>query len=155
MVSLSALLIKATAISHATESDEKVSKAVLGLCPDGYLERVDVSRVKGHYGNEIIVIRMHIKGSAKAERFLQGFWRRLSDQDRKMLLGEISNRVDPSGIMHIRIDKQELFGGKLMLNDSDPVKIEVKFGPGRDASASFVEQISMRLQALAGSGLET
>jgi RNA binding exosome subunit len=155
MVSLSALLAKATAISHATESDEKVSKAVLGLCPDGYPEKVDVSRVKGHYGNEIIVIRMRIKGSAKAERFLQGLWRRLSDHDRKMLLDEISNRIDPSGSMHIRIDKQELFGGKLMLNDSDPVKVEVKFGPGREASGSLVEQISRRLQALPSSGPET
>src|SRR5713101_3824217 len=92
MDSLSALLVRATAISHATESDEKVSKAILGLCPDGYPERIDVSRVKGHYGNEIRVLRMRIKGRAKAERFLHALWVRLSDQDRKKLLDELLAR---------------------------------------------------------------
>ncbi len=155
MASLSALLVRATAISHATESDEKVSKAILGLCPDGYPERIDVSRVKGHYGNEIRVLRMRIKGRAKAERFLHALWVRLSDQDRKKLLDELSDRTDPSGNMHVRIDKQELFVGKFVLNDSDPVKVEVKFGPGRDTSASLVEQIGGRLRALEGLGGET
>jgi RNA binding exosome subunit len=155
MFSPSALLAKATAISHATESDEKVSKAVLALCPDGYPEKVDVNRVKGHYGNEIIVIRMRVKGSAKAERFLQELWRRLSDHDRKVLLDEISDRIDQTGSMHIRIDKQELVGGRLVLNDSDPVKVEVKFGPGRETGVPLVEQINRRLQALGDSGSET
>ena|SRR2546426_10236169 len=155
MASVSALMVKATAISHATESDEKVSKAMLGLCPDGYPEKVDVSRVKGHYGNEIIVLRMRIKGRAKAERFLQALWLGLADQDRKVLLEGLSDRTDSSGTMHFRIDKQELLGGKLVLYDSDPVKIEVKFGLGRDTSASLVDQIGGRLRALEGSRPET
>ncbi|MEM4564720.1 MAG: RNA-binding domain-containing protein, partial [Desulfurococcaceae archaeon] len=56
--------LKLRAFIYATESEEKVLKALLNLIPPELRDRVAVSRqlVKGHHGNPIVLVQAVLQG---------------------------------------------------------------------------------------------
>ena len=44
-----------------------------------------------------------------------------------LILDTLEKHLDPSGGLHVRLDKEELFRGILRMKDQDPVKIHLLF----------------------------
>ena len=115
------------AIAHATEDPHKIVRAFHRLYPDENFEpRIEKAVVKGHFGNPITSLTAAIRG-LQAERFFFNLWNTLSSSDREILFGEVGSRLDEQGVLHLRLDKQGCLLGTIVLNDQDPVKVEVSF----------------------------
>jgi RNA binding exosome subunit len=84
-------------------------------------------KVKGHHGNEIRTVTLKLSNRNTMQRFLEHFWRQLSTLDREQILSLLPQLVDEKNVLHLRLDKQELFLGNPRLGGEDPVKIEIGF----------------------------
>lgn len=111
---------------HATESREKVLKALLEVFPQELRGFVSVERelLEGHYGNPIEVLTATL--SIRAEEVLKHLISRLSERDGQLLRATLEDRVDRGGDLYLRISKQEAFLGRIVLEDSDDV-VRVRF----------------------------
>src|SRR5881628_3529305 len=116
--------IKASIVSHATENEGRVVTAILNLCPEGFPRKMNTVRAKGHYGNEMVISRIEVKGVAKAEAFFSHLWSRLPLAERREIQSRIEGFMDRRGALHIRVDKQASLSGRVSLRNSDPIKLE-------------------------------
>jgi len=145
--------IKLSTFSHATEDEQKVLRAIRELYPDEFPRKVETAKVRGHHGNEIIVSRVKVGASVNADRFFISLWSHLSPANRREVTSRIEDFVDKSGTLHIRIGKQESFHGEVILQESDPIKVEVQFDTRGPPSEPLIERIKSRLAALSDVGL--
>jgi len=124
-----ALSIEISTIVHATESVEKVIKAIENVFPKNFEEKRSYKkqRLTGHYGNPIIMVKTKIRKKASVEAFIKNLFEKISENDRKKLLSEFEKHTDNEGNFYIRIDKQEAFLGRFVLKQSDPIRIKIKF----------------------------
>ncbi|MGA1974336.1 MAG: RNA-binding domain-containing protein [Conexivisphaerales archaeon] len=107
---------------HATEDGEKVRKVIKEMLG---VEVKATEMLHGHYGNIIFDSRTPLE-QEEAEALLDRVLTGLGSADRALLLRELRGHVDDRGIFFVRLDKQELLLGRLVLGGSDPVKISVK-----------------------------
>jgi RNA binding exosome subunit len=118
---------RVSAIVHATEDAERVHQALIRLFPNGFLSsKRETRRFYGHYGNEIHMIDLSIRGGL-ANSLLAHVWKSLASFDRALVLSELDSHVDTSGALHLRFDKEEAFRGIVKLKDQDPIKIQLSF----------------------------
>ena len=120
--------------AHSTENPEKVVRAVLNVFPEDVGEvRFRRRAVSGQYGDSITIIRAELRGS-KARRVLRYVVQGLDDADFERLLSEVSSRVDESGNLYVRLDKQEAYLGRVRLMDADPIRLKfsIKLNVGED-----------------------
>lgn len=143
-----AVSIKISSITHATEDIEKVLQAVFNVCPEDFPRKVQTDKAKGHYGNEIVICNLVVRGGSKAERFLDSLWRHMSNVDRNRVCDETQVRVDESGKLHLRLDKQEALRGRLRLQDNDVLKIEILFKTTDNSAGSRVEMVRKRIEQM-------
>lgn len=98
---------------HATEDEEKVKKALWKLFPAGEILE---EKVTGHFGNPLTILRMRITSRREISRF----WEELAEAG---LIEPVSRdtdmRIDDELNLHLRLDKQEAYLGRLALTDSD------------------------------------
>ena len=142
-----AVSIRISCIVHATEDIDKVVQAILGICPEDFPRKVQTEKTKGHYGNEIAICRLAATGRSKAERFLDSLWRQMSNQDRSRIYEEALVRVDESGTLHLRLDKQGAMRGRVLLQDNEPLKIEILFETIDKSSESRVQMVRKRIES--------
>lgn len=127
---------------HATESEEKVRKA-LAFVSDG--REVTVVHSEGYHGNKILIMECVI--SRKAD--IRAFFRRLSASDLKALLDTMDNRMDEDGQFFFRLDKQKAFLEEMVLFTGDDcihVRAKVESYPKRREKA--LENAKSMLQEL-------
>ncbi len=109
---------------HSTEDPEKVAEAIATLIPFEF--EIIASKAEGHFGNPLIFLEVEI--SKKKE--LRDFWNFFIDgiEDQKdLLLNELDLRIDENGFLHIRVDKQEAYLGRIVLiSHGDGIVIRVK-----------------------------
>lgn len=118
---------KISAIVHATEDLERVIQSLSRLFPDASLpSKAETRRFSGHYGNEIRIVNLSIRGGA-ARSFLRNLWSGMVSFDRAAILDALDNHLDPSGVLHLRMDKEEAFRGMFRIKDQDPIKIQLSF----------------------------
>ena len=118
---------KISAIVHATEDVDRVLRALSRVFPEGSLpSKAETRRFNGHYGNEIRIVGLSIRG-AYARSLLKYLWKSLASFDRVLILDTLEKHLDPSGGLHLRLDKEELFRGILRVKDQDPIKIHLSF----------------------------
>ena len=87
-------------MSHATEDEDRVAKALGFASGAGAIER-DIA--KGHFGNQIVVLEATLKRSAEIGRFLS----RLAQSGiAGILAGELEQRMDHDCALHFRLEKQ-------------------------------------------------
>jgi len=140
-----------SAIVHATEDPEKVICALSQACSqDMFQPKADRRGLKGHYGNEISIVTMSLRGRPAA-LFFSHLWKTLPSRDRETLLNDLNNRLDDEGRLHLRLDKEQCFLGALRLKDPDPVKIEVSFRRASDPRLRFAEDVRQFLDSPGGS----
>ncbi len=141
-----ALHLESTALCHATENLDKVKTALLNAVAGGRRgpleERLSVAMLEGYYGNPIYVLRLRVQDPQEASELFLGIVRRLDSEDLARLSSTLEQRLDSSGALHLRFDKQLAFQGRLRLYDGDDV-IKVKVKLARHA-----------LEVLRGRGLE-
>jgi RNA binding exosome subunit len=136
--------LQARAYVHATESREKVVKAVLEILPENIRGRASLESdvYEGYYGNPIEVLTVDIKDPSEAFETLKYITGRLSEVDRARLLSTLEERVDKQGGMYIRIDKQGAFKGFLRLEEGDDViRVHVRFSGGRREALKYYRDL--------------
>jgi len=97
-----------------TEDEEKVKKALSLFVP---LDSISVTPAVGHYGNPIKILDAILmkKGGLAFFRFLR---EQLPQDNLARLRRELPERLDEACKLHIRLDKQAAYEGKINLNDS-------------------------------------
>lgn len=113
--------VRARAICSATESEEKVARAVSNVLGIDVTGRAKWLRTTGIFNEPLSVLEVEVTGeeaTAVADRLLS----LLSE-------GELEERTERSGegeVIHLRFDKQEAYRGRLVLGERDAVKVEVR-----------------------------
>ena len=123
-------LVKSVEISvfvHATESEEKIKTAIRKLLSSGLgsLTFDSVSLV-GHYDDPIIMLTLKIQKRKEATEFFDSLYLMLSSLEKERLTSEIERRIDSSGNLYIRLDKQKAYNGGAVMQENDPIRVKVK-----------------------------
>jgi len=122
------------AFCHATENLEKVKRAVLNLLPQElrkvYEAKFHVELLEGHYGNPIAIVRLKVTNRSHASLALLELLRAMEAADVSVLNSSIHARLDRSGNLYLRVDKQMAFLGRVKLYEGDDVvRVKVKLTP--------------------------
>lgn len=138
---LSKMMIKSIeirTISHATEDEEKVEKALNTLSSRKFKRIVTY----GHYGQKIVVMYAKVTGSEANELF---------EKILKTVGEDILNFVGESEI-RLRVDKQEAFKGRILLTElPDYILVSIKFSiKDKDLLVEKIKKTitDMKVQAL-------
>jgi RNA binding exosome subunit len=145
-----AFSMKISTIIHATEDPEKVASAMRNLCLDGTPMNSTMNRAKGHHRNEIVTLGFTIRNAKNVESLLQNIWRGFSPLDRTEIYSSLASRIDSTGTLFLRIDKQDSFKGRIRLENSDPIKIEISFRTKSPKSEDLVDDIRRKLEGIQG-----
>ncbi len=115
--------VEVTYFVHATEDGAKVANSVsalLGIDPPPVEEVMD-----GHFGNRITRVRYHITGEDAAKvfgRLATG----LDPSARKEIGRALGDFMDEHSALYLRLDKQRIVAGRLVLSTTDSVRVKVK-----------------------------
>ncbi len=143
-----AVSVKISTITHATEDPEKVARVIRNLSLGGTSLGFTMTRAKGHHGNEIATSVLMIRNTTNAEVFLKNIWSGLSQLDKTEVYSSLASRIDSSGTMFLRLDKQEALKGRIRLENTDPVKIEISFRTEPSKRNEFVNNIRETLEEI-------
>jgi len=116
--------------AHATEDPEKVLKSLKFILPEEILDEVKIKReeLKGHYKNPIIIFRTAIRRKRLVKKVISHIAKILSEKDKKRIKSSFNRRLDPSGNLYLRFDKQEAYLGKAVLTESgDSIRVKIAF----------------------------
>ena len=120
------------------------------LCLDGTPVSSTMNRAKGHHGNEIVTLEFTIRSARNAESLLQNIWSGFSRLDRTEIYSSLASRIDSTGTLFLRIDKQDSLRGRIRLENSDPIKIEISFRTKSPKSEELVDDIQKKLEEIQG-----
>lgn len=128
MSSARVIWIDLETFAHATEDPEKVLKAFSLILPEGVEKQVSRKTLLGHYHNEIIIYKAKIADKKSIQKFLCLLSEMIDEEGKKQLFYYFEKRLDDSGILYLRFDKQEAFKGKLKLSEEeDVIRVRIKF----------------------------
>ena len=145
---LEVISAKISSIVHATEDVDRVLQSLSRVFPEGALpSKAETRRFHGHYGNEIRTVELSIRG-APARSFLDHLWKSLPSFDRASILGALGSRLDASGGLHLRLDKEQVFRGIIRMKDQDPIKIQLSFRRRIKSNLEPEEEIKQLLESL-------
>jgi hypothetical protein len=109
-------------IVHATEDISKIFQAF-----DEFLnvekEEFTINETEGHFDNPIKILNVKIV-KKQAQRFVKKLLELLPNEQINMLIEEIEERTVDSRF-HMRLDKQELIKGKLVIREKDTIKLKI------------------------------
>ncbi len=145
-----AFSVKISTITHATEDPEKVAQALRNLCLAGAPMGSTMNRARGHHGNEIVTLVFTIRNANNVESLLQHIWSGFSSLDKIEIYSNLASRIDGTGTLFLRIDKQDSLKGRIRLENSDPIKIEISFRTKSPRGDEFVKDIQKKLEEIQG-----
>jgi len=109
-------------IVHATEDISKISQSfedVLELKQEDFT----ILETVGHFDNPIIMLNTKIQ-KKQAQNFVKKLFKSLSVEQINELIEEIEERTVDSRF-HMRLDKQELVKGNLIVTEKGTIKIKI------------------------------
>ena len=111
-------------VLHATEDQSKVLKAIeeILLVPSTRFLR---SSSEGHYKNKI-VLQKAILSSKEAAMLAKRVISLLNSTDREHLGRLVNDYADEKGNLYIRLDKQRICQGRVLLSETDAIRIRFK-----------------------------
>lgn len=111
-------------VLHATEDESKVLKAIeeILLVPSTRFLR---SSSEGHYKNKI-VLQKAILSSKEAAMLAKRVISLLNSTDREHLTRLVNDYADEKGNLYIRLDKQRICQGRVLLSEADAIRIRFK-----------------------------
>lgn len=120
--------VQISALAHATEDEDKVERAVRNIIPMGIAGvTMDRKRLSGYYKDPITLITTQIKKKKEAAEMFQVTIGNLSTLDQQRLLEEVEDRVDETGGLYLRFDKQRAFKSLWVLKEFDPIRMRFRF----------------------------
>jgi RNA binding exosome subunit len=113
---------------NATESEEKVTEALMNLFPKELKEKIKIKKTnfKGHYGNPITILDAEIGDKKLIDVFIRHLSGLLGEIEKKELTREFENHLDNKSNFFIRLDKQLAYMKKFCFQQQDPIKIKIK-----------------------------
>jgi RNA-binding protein len=139
--------ISIRAICSATESEEKVKKALSTFI---FENKTDIINTDGHFGNPISILTATIRG-IDCNRFIELLISMLPEQDMHKLKDEIYDRVDDDCVLHLRLDKQAAYDGNVQIattGDTITSEIKLRTYPARREKAITVAENIFRTKPL-------
>ena len=109
-------------IVHATEDISKIFQSfndVLEIEEESF----SITETTGYYENPIIMLNVKLV-KKQAKSFMEKFLKLLSKNQINQLIEEIEERIEDSKF-HLRLDKQELIKGVVVLSEKDTIKIRI------------------------------
>lgn len=116
------LEITVDVIVHATEDISKIFQSfndVLEIEEESF----SIIETTGYYENPIIILNAKLV-KKQAKSFMEKFLKLLSSNQINQLTEEIEERIADSKF-HLRLDKQELIKGVVILSEKDTIKIRI------------------------------
>jgi RNA binding exosome subunit len=140
--------VKVSAIVHATEDVDRVLLALRRVFPDSsFPAKVETRRFVGHYGNEIRMVDVSIRG-VTSRSLLEHLWKSLASFDRASILDHLDQHLDSGGGLHLRLDKEEVLRGFFRMKDQDPIKIQLSFGRRIKSDVELNDEVKRLLESL-------
>ena len=114
--------VKIDVILHATENIDKIFESFLHNLN---LERknFEVQNLTGHFDNPITLLSINLK-KKNAEKFISKFCNGINKTDFDEIYENIEENVSSSGLK-LKISKQKMIEGKIILENKDAVKINI------------------------------
>ncbi len=114
--------VKIDVILHATENIDKIFESFLYNLN---LERknFEVQNLTGHFDNPITLLSINLK-KKNAEKFISKFCNGINKTDFDEIYENIEERISSSGLK-LKISKQMMIEGKIILENKDAVKINI------------------------------
>ena len=109
-------------IVHATEDISKIFQSFNDIL-EIEEESFAITETTGYYENPIIMLNAKLV-KKQAKSFMEKFLKLLSKNQINQLIEEIEERIADSKF-HLRLDKQELIKGTLVLSEKDTIKIKI------------------------------
>jgi RNA-binding protein len=111
-------------VLHATEDGGKVLQSIqdMLLVPS---ELFSSSASEGHHKNKIVLLKA-ILSSQEAGKLASRIISLLSIADREQLSRLLHQYSDEKGNLYIRLDKQRLCKGKVLLSETDAIRIRFR-----------------------------
>lgn len=109
---------------HATEDAVNVLaaiKKVLQIEP----EEFTANSIKGHFGNMIVLFKV-ILNSKRATEIAYKIIDMMNNEDRFLMYNDFDLYIDAKNSIYLRISKQKLFEHKVVLEQTDSLKIKLK-----------------------------
>ena len=114
--------VKIDVILHATENIDKIFESFLHNLN---LERknFEVQNLTGHFDNPITLLSINLK-KKNAEKFISKFCNGINKTDFDEIYENIEENISSSGLK-LKISKQKMIEGKIILENKDAVKINI------------------------------
>ena len=109
-------------IVHATEDISKIFQSFYDIL-EIEEESFAITETTGYYENPIIMLNAKLV-KKQAKSFMEKFLKLLSKNQINQLIEEIEERIADSKF-HLRLDKQELIKGVVILSEKDTIKIRI------------------------------
>ena len=109
-------------IVHATEDISKIFQSFYDIL-EIEEESFAITETTGYYENPIIMLNVKLV-KKQAKSFMEKFLKLLSSNQINQLTEEIEERIADSKF-HLRLDKQELIKGVVVLSEKDTIKIRI------------------------------
>ena len=109
-------------IVHATEDISKIFQSFSDVL-EIEEESFTIRETTGYYENPIIMLNVKLV-KKQAKSFMKKFLKLLSKNQINQLIEEIEERIADSKF-HLRLDKQELIKGVVILSEKDTIKIRI------------------------------
>ena len=114
--------VKIDVILHSTEDIDKILKSFL----DNFnleQEKFKIQNLTGHFDNPITLLSINLQ-KENAQSFISKFCNVLSKTDFTQIYDNIEENTSSSGL-RIKISKQRMVEGKIMLENKDAIKINI------------------------------
>ena len=109
-------------IVHATEDISKIFQSFNDIL-EIEEESFAITETTGYYENPIIMLNAKLV-KKQAKSFMDKFLKLLTKNQINQLIEEIEERIADSKF-HLRLDKQELIKGVVVLSEKDTIKIRI------------------------------
>ena len=114
--------VKIQIIIHATDDLEKITKSLVNIFNLNH-DNFKIQHITGHFENPITMLILIIKKNI-AEEFLSILFSNMKKNDLELVSNTLEDRITNTGLK-IRISKQKLIMGKIILDDKDAIKITI------------------------------
>ena len=114
--------VKIDTILHATEDIDKILKCFLENF-NLEQEKFNVQNLTGHFNNPITLLSINLK-KKEAEEFIRNLLTKISKSDFDEIYENVEELISSSGLK-LKIDKQRILDGKIMLEQRDAIKINI------------------------------
>ena len=109
-------------IVHATEDISKIFQSFYDIL-EIEEKSFSITETTGYYENPIIMLNAKLV-KKQAKSFMDKFLKLLSKNQINQLIEEIEERIEDSKF-HLRLDKQELVKGEVIVSEKDTIKIKI------------------------------